>query len=300
MKKILCVISCLLFSVCSVDALSINEDGSRINALGATITEEQYNVLSEEYSDRNIDNMDQKIIDVITSPTATKHSDKTYMITTYELDFRGNVVDKVSMIATKEQAEAVAQNDKLRVMPNGTLQDMTNVPEIQTYGYVNSNYYSTESKWVAIDYWKESDYVIKLTAGWYSLPRYRDYDIMAVRWNNSATVDAFYGVQESDADYTTYSLDGTNMKRTNYGLGVSMNLHNDATDYIELEMMVYSPNYFGANIFGTYQHANTSNTNLAASKSYSFGSSGLGGVLVFSNSTYASFYDGMNGVKYQG
>ena len=79
-----------------------------------------------------------------------------------------------------------------------------------------------------------------------------------------------------------------------------MNLHNDATDYIELEMMVYSPNYFGANIFGTYQHANTSNTNLAASKSYSFGSSGLGGVLVFSNSTYASFYDGMNGVKYQG
>ena len=46
----------------------------------------------------------------------------------------------------------------------------------------------------------------------------------------------------------------------------------------------------------TYQHA-TSALTLANSKSYTFSSSGLGGVLYYSNSTIRNKYDGMQGLS---
>ena len=75
-----------------------------------------------------------------------------------------------------------------------------------------------------------------------------------------------------------------------------MNLFNNGRDF-ELGMMYDFNSSVGEYMYGTYQHARNSNANtLAISKSYSFSSSGLGGVLYFSNSTYRNYYDGMTGV----
>ena len=48
--------------------------------------------------------------------------------------------------------------------------------------------------------------------------------------------------------------------------------------------------------YATYQHA-TTNVSLATSKSYSFNSTGLGGVLKFNTSQISNYYDGMEGVR---
>ncbi len=67
---------------------------------------------------------------------------------------------------------------------------------------------------------------------------------------------------------TNYTLDGTNMKRTSYGIGQSMNLYDDGTDF-HLYMNFQSDSNLGEYLYATYQHA-TTNVSLATSKSYSF------------------------------
>ena len=59
---------------------------------------------------------------------------------------------------------------------------------------------------------------------------------------------------------------------------------------------VKSDTSFGTYVYGTYQHA-TTNVSLATSKSYTISSSGLGGVL---NHSYSSYYGGMQGVYNNG
>lgn len=119
------------------------------------------------------------------------------------------------------------------------------------------------------------------------------------RWTNSIDIDKLeiYGCQESDADTTFYYTNSNNLKKTSKGLGLSMNLHNNASSSLGMELYIYSPNALGNNVYGTYQHARHSNATLAISKSYSFSSSGLGGVVYFSNSTYRSYYDEMQEVS---
>lgn len=295
MKKILFMTFLITYSVLNVYALEVRSNNVMTNSVGAEITEKQYAILSEKYMDSQLDYMDQKFINIFTDSTINKKSYKIYTITTYILNNNDQVVDQKSMIATKEQAEATKTNENLYVSSFGLLS------EKNTRGFVNDNYYSTESKCVEIEYYyspNDDDYTIRLRAEWFKMPLVRQFDVMAVRWDNPVNIKGFYGYQASDVGTTYYQLDGTNMKRTSTGLGESMNLYNDAEE-IQLEINIYSDNSFGSNIYGTYQHARHSNATLSISKSYTFGSSGLGGVLVFSNPTYRSYYDGMQGVKWQ-
>ena len=87
----------------------------------------------------------------------------------------------------------------------------------------------------------------------------------------------------------------SNLKKTNYGWGQSMNLINNGT-LCELSMWIDMYGNAGETAYASYQHARNSNVTLAISKAYTFSSSGLGGVLYWSNSTYSNYYDGMDGV----
>lgn len=73
-------------------------------------------------------------------------------------------------------------------------------------------------------------------------------------------------------------------------------IFNNASKYLDINLFIYSKENFGSTVIGTYQHARHSNATFDISKSYSFGD-GLGGVLIFPNSTYSSYYDGMLGVS---
>ena len=297
MKKLLLIISCLLFSVGSANALTLNNDGTFTNSEGAIITKEQYETLSKNNNDYVIEHFDQRRINLYGDPCIVQKTDTIYQITTYTMDAYDNIIDQVSINATKAQAEAVAKDSTLRVMSDGTLGKLS---PIQTYGWAESNYVSTESKEVQIQYYGTGDgYEVKLFANWFKLPKIRVYDIMALTWQYDVNIDNSIGFQLSDAGSTSYSFDGNNMKRTKKGVGISMNLHNNAKKSLELQLFMYTKNNPGS-MWGPYQHARHSNATLAISKSYKFNIAGLGGVVKFDNSTYASYYDNMQGVHFQG
>lgn len=299
MKKILFLIGCLLIGINSANALTINGDEGYINNNGAKISSEQYKILHKNnFEDSYIDKLTQDSINVYSDPKLNDESKSIYVITTYKMDRFGNVVDQYSMNATEEQAKSVATNENLHVTPNSTL---TSTPSISTYGYVDNYTYATESKRVT-GYYTNMDgkYVIQLWATWYKTPKIKEFDIMAVRWNNSVSISNIIGWQECDSNTgtTNYNMSSKNTKYTNNGAGISMNIHDSAKNRIELYLRVESNSYFGDDFYGTYQHARHSNANtLAISQSYTFGN-GLGGVLVFSNNTYKSYYDNMEGIKY--
>ena len=96
-------------------------------------------------------------------------------------------------------------------------------------------------------------------------------------------------------DYVDYSWNGTNIRKTDNGFGISMNLVNGAS-YFETDISAnVVTTSSDAVAYGTYQHAVTDVT-LNQSQSYTISHNGLGGVLNFTNSVY-NYYDRMAGVS---
>lgn len=83
----------------------------------------------------------------------------------------------------------------------------------------------------------------------------------------------------------------------NNGAGISMNLVDAGHEFANL--MAYSGYYTNDNItfYASYQHAQ-SDISVADSKKYNLSSSGLGGVINFTNASIRSKYDGMQGISY--
>ena len=198
-------------------------------------------------------------------------------------------------MTTEEKAREVAQNNTLYVGSDGNIQQLPFITN-STNG-IPTDSYQTESKKVTINYYGvDGYYYVELYAEWFKLPKIRVFDIMALKWTNNANITSFYGRQESDADDTFYDLSSKNIKRDTNAIGLSMNLHNKASKHLQLIIQVESDKPFGS-IRGTYQHARHSNATLSISHSYTFDYSGLGGLVYFSNKTYRSYYDGMQGVS---
>ena len=307
-SKIALLLGCLVIGTTSVNAMTLNKNGYYENSRGAIISQDEYISLKKENKDDEIDRMSREVIDLYLDPKMNRKENTIYEITTYKLDSNGKIVDEKSMLSNEIDAKRVAQNDNLIVGDKGKLVDKNlvrnNYSLASTLNYVDDYTYATASKRVTGNYFYDSSigkYVIQVWATWYTTPTIKQFDVIAARWNNSVSVSGLTAWQDCDSNtgITYYDLANGNVKYTNYGLGVSMNIHDSAKNRIELFMRVESSNYFGYDFYATYQHARNSNANtLAISKSYSFSSSGLGGVLYYSNSTYRNYYDGMQGIHY--
>lgn len=310
MKKIsylLAGLTTMLFCMNTVSAMTINDDGTMTNSRGVTITQEQYKKISKifassENKEKKIDYLEQEEIDVYTASDTEIKMQKEYFITTYTLDRYGNVINTRTISASKEDAEKVAENKNLHLMADGTLQDVSKM--FSTRGVVNGNSYETASKSLLISYQVSSTgCYASMYVDWLTVPKVKSYDVLAFRGTNfKDNVRSYTAYQLSNADETYYSKDGTNTKISSNGIGVSMNLHDNATLSKEsgtaytLHLWIGGNGTYGDYIYATYQHA-TSNISLATSQSYTFGSSGLGGVLVYSNG-YSKYFDNMNGLKW--
>ena len=135
---------------------------------------------------------------------------------------------------------------------------------------------------------------------WLVTPATKSFDVTAMRVDGGYVVDGTQdGTQvywkDGAYDYVDYSWNGTNIRKTDNGFGISMNLVNGAS-YFETDI---SANVIttssDAVAYGTYQHAVTDVT-LNQSQSYTISHNGLGGVLNFTNSVY-NYYDRMAGVS---
>lgn len=134
---------------------------------------------------------------------------------------------------------------------------------------------------------------IELTCEWIKTPKVKSYDIIAIRVNQDAIFSAdeyCYGKQYADNDVITYKGGSSNIKSSKTGLGISMNLVDNASRH---KLVLYA-NVAASNqsmiIFGTYQHA-TSDVTLSKSQKYNFSPKGMGGVIDFTSTTVYEKYD---------
>lgn len=308
MKKGLLLIGCLFMGISSAKALTLNEDGTYTNNKGTNITSQQYERLSEQFSDRTIDIMSQKAVLVFSDSNSIKKTDTTYSITTETIK-DGEVIDTITIPATEEKAKEVANNKNLHVLSDKKLHDVSKMatPYWMPEGGPEVTY-ETSSKRLSFVYgqyvWDDSPIAL-MDVEWFKIPMIKKYDILAVRWNASmptSNITYYYGEQNcldknGNGLQAKYDLSSENVKIANNGFGQIMNIFDKANSdlFLELELNFAKP--VGDPMYATYQHARNSNITLSQAKSYTFKAGGLGNVVYFSNSTVRNYYDGMQGVQ---
>ena len=150
------------------------------------------------------------------------------------------------------------------------------------------------------NYIGDNSHSILVYTQWLVTPATKSFDVTAMRIDGGYVVDGTQdGTQvywkDGSYDYVDYSWNGTNIRKTDTGFGISMNLVNGAS-YFETDISAtVKTTSSNAEAFGTYQHAVT-NVTLDQSQSYTISHNGLGGVVNFTNSVY-NLYDGMAGVS---
>lgn len=142
--------------------------------------------------------------------------------------------------------------------------------------------------------------IVFLTVDWKKMPVYRSYDVIALRGENVSFTSSNYSgtqkfVKDGISKAVLYDSTSPNLKVFSNGLGVSMNLVDDATAYTLTLSVPYKKTGNNATIYGTYQHSQADIT-LVQSQKYTIGVGGYGNVLKFDNSV-KSFFDNMSGVS---
>lgn len=302
----------------SVNALTRNADGTFTNKKGIIITSEEYDNLSKVMKDDTIDLLSENGVMVFSNKETFHKGSIEYSITT-DMIKNGVVVESKTIKATKEEAELVKNNKNIHILSDNKLHDTSKelekynkdtVNQIRPYSNITEDddtwIYQTNSKRVKMGYGDLNGTLSAyMEVEWFTIPMIKKYDILAMRWDtsiNTSNITNYSGSQTtSDSNGNSlvaeYDEDSENFKVTSKGLGQIMNIFDDATDEIYMQIFFEPTTSCGNWMYGSYQHARHSSITLSAAKSYTFSASGLGGVVYFSNSTTRGYYDGMDGVK---
>lgn len=249
------------------------------NELGARLTASEYNKMLEYMSEEDLSIFTQKDFDYMVEHIDEDgvQTDEKYVRTTYE-DGKP-VVDEY--ITEEEMLEDV---------------NVVNKP-LNSYGlsYKLEDNVTTDMKKIKMKIASNGATVkkVELTCEWIKTPKVKSYDIIAIRVNQNVKFSAdenYYGKQYADNDVITYKGDSSNIKSSKTGLGISMNLVDNASKHkLELYANVAANNQ-SMIIFGTYQHA-ISDVTLSKSQKYNFSSKGMGGVIDFTTTEVYEKYD---------
>lgn len=287
-KKLLkTIISCLM--TVAITAFPVyaqtgeqQENDSEIvyeNELGARLTASEYNKMLEYMSEEELSIFTQEDFDYMVEHIDEDgvQTDEKYVRTTYE-DGKP-VVDEY--ITEEEMLEDV---------------NVVNKP-LNSYGlsYKLEDNMTTDMKKIKMKIASNGATVkkVELTCEWIKTPKVKSYDIIAIRVNQNVKFSAdenCYGKQYADNEVITYKGGSSNIKSSNTGLGISMNLVDNASKHkLELYANVAANNQ-SMIIFGTYQHA-ISDVTLSKSQKYNFSSKGMGGVIDFTTTEVYEKYD---------
>ncbi len=249
------------------------------NELGARLTASEYNKMLEYMSEEDLSIFTQEDFDYMVEHIDEDgvQTDEKYVRTTYE-DGKP-VVDEY--ITEEEMLEDV---------------NVVNKP-INSYGlsYKLEDNVTSDMKKIKMKIVSNGATVkkVELTCEWIKTPKVKSYDIIAIRVNQNVKFSAnenCYGKQYADNEVITYKGDSSNIKSSNTGLGISMNLVDNASKHkLELYANVAANNQ-SMIIFGTYQHA-ISDVTLSKSQKYNFSSKGMGGVIDFTTTEVYEKYD---------
>lgn len=224
------------------------------------------------------------IIDVQASELPREANYKLHIRTINMYDNLGNIYQSFEDVLTEEEYNSAIS--------------IETVSDTPCTGQFNNYCYQTEYKTLYVLYYYDSEeqrYYMISQLFWEKEPLIKKYDIFAARWTNSVSYSFLKGTQEATGkSMVTYLPGDDNILTFSKAVGITMNLY-DNTDNHNLYLYIGFDTYPGT-IYVTYQHARHSNITFAMSQSYTISSSGLGGVLYFSNTTVRNYYDGMQGI----
>ncbi len=185
-----------------------------------------------------------------------------------------------------------------------TIYNLTNkesvTNETSAYDYEHESKIMTLGTSVITEYKKlaitTSNNNVTLTLEWKNMPKYRSYDVIAIRGENvNFNTSEILGAQFYNKDKINYTSQTNNTKVFSNGVGISMNLVDKATSYTLELKATYTKTNANATIYGSYQHAQA-NVTLVQSQKYTISSNGYCSVVQF-DSGVKKYYDGMNGVS---
>lgn len=267
------------------------------NNAGVKMTESEYNYLLEHFNSRFIANFTQELFDSAMQDVSNVEllgSETIYIQTTTVTGPLG-IVTSEDIILTKEEYENFEP-----IVPRTSC----------SYG---SACWETNAKILYMTYERFTDsngtanLAVVAMLDWKTTPNVKSYDVFAARYtdsNGGASFDKVIGAQYTNDITYTYNNNTANTKLASNGVGISMNMvddfyHDWKTEYgAEFDMALYFTltKNTTLNTWITYQHA-ISNVTLSQSQDYTFGSSGLGGVLNYNSTSIKNKYDGMQGLN---
>lgn len=281
------------------------------NSNRISFTEEQYtNFTKLGFTNEQIDDMDKKFYD---SYGDMDYVEKDKTVTKY---FR-----ETTLSNNTTYVEEITQKDYLNETPSLNLvlsrasTHETNYKKITLSSYQISTAFPNKRHVISNLEWK-------------LLPSVKSYDIYAARVNGGFIYsDTMYGTMTATA--TKFDSDCIPITTTNYtdtypstsgawntanellgysGVGFTSELkkvpyicindtgmHNALVSGYSASLSFQSD--VGTTVYASYQHAQKSVSYNSVYRAYSFRSTGLGGVIYFSNSSLRDSYDGMGGVS---
>lgn len=296
MKKIIKLsIFCILTVIFCLPNVFAKSEAFYKNHAGVEMTKEEYEYLSNHFDKRRISNFNKEKFELAIKDynnIKTLKEEVVYVKTT-------TITSPLKEISSFEQ-----------IITEDEYNDFQPVRLSCNYG---DTCYETNAKriYLVTDRYATNKLCMDVYLDWKTIPVTRSFDVLAARWtdsNSGLSFDEVIGYQDLGAAAATgdilyvYQAGGsehTNIVHTSNGVGISMNVVDNLTEAPKMGMSLYYTinNATTMNFYTTYQHA-TSSLTLAQSKSYSFASNGLGGVLYYSNSTIRNKYDGMGGLYY--
>lgn len=249
------------------------------------------------FNTQNVKAENQDLNDVLSidvsnlEPGESMYIEKYFVTTTY-YNNDGEIIDIKNEIVDKDTALQVASN---------------NISVASDSGW--DSYYQTDAKRMGITTGRYTDntslFFVSGTLWWLTEPNIKKYDVFATRWEGNGTAIKVLGQQigykKNNDVYgtTTYSETSKNTKIANNGVGISMNLYDNAVGYtLDLYVQIQSDSSKGiSEIFLTYQHAVRTSITLDISQSYTFGAGGLGNVMKLNSSSLSSYFDHMAGMS---
>ena len=271
MKKLILVLV-LFFCLGNVNAKNINQN--------VDISDEGYEKLSKFMSDYEINMINQN---------------------TYDMFMNNDIIAyKSSIIETTYYSNYISFPQKVneKVMSVDEYVENNNSSNINLFTASSSDVVETNMKYIRLTILGNGTegLTFSLVNEWLSMPKYKSFDVIALRWTGDFALSSYRGYQltsENSDDIYYYEGNG-NYKFGTKAFGLSQNLVNSATS-IDNELYANGTCSSGGIVYGTYQHAQA-NITLATSKLYNFSSNGMGGVLSFYGNA-SGIYDNTPGLS---
>lgn len=244
------------------------------SSVKAETTEEDYNKLRSIFSEKRISIMSEEEKAIYTDNDLTVE-EKLYKVT-----------QTANGTYTYEELDLSLEDD---IRENAA---------ISTY---DSSYQTSYKRISFIDVDLDDGYHrLTVYTQWLINPVTQSFDVTAMRIADGYVVEGTQDgtqmyIKNGTVGFVNYSPNGTNIRKTDNGFGISMNLVNGGTEFeTDISADVVATSEY-AMAYGTYQHAVT-DVSLDESQSYTISHNGFGGVLNFATGVQNK-YDRMNGIS---